>query len=108
MSDARVRTGPGLEADEGVGRRARYASTYRVPPLTARGAGTGMTGHAVGPGPVLSRHLGRVLPIAPGTRTAAVEPGCRTRAAHLTAPDAPQACHPAPLLDPTPPGGTPS
>jgi FAD/FMN-containing dehydrogenase/Fe-S oxidoreductase len=46
-------------------------------PITARGAGTSISGNAVGPGLVLdcSRHLGRVLSVDPDTATAVVEPG---------------------------------
>jgi FAD/FMN-containing dehydrogenase/Fe-S oxidoreductase len=91
--------------DDSARRRAEYssdASNYRVEPqvvvfpqdtadivaaaeisrqaqipLTTRGAGTSIAGNAVGPGIVLdtSRHLGRVLGIDPGARTARVEPG---------------------------------
>jgi FAD/FMN-containing dehydrogenase/Fe-S oxidoreductase len=93
------------EADSSSRRRAEYssdASLYRVPPmvvvfprdadevaatlevcrahgvpLTSRGAGTSIAGNAVGPGVVLdfSRHLGRVLSVDPGSRTAVVQPG---------------------------------
>ena len=46
-------------------------------PLTARGAGTGLTGGAVNRGLQLdcSRHLNRILEIDPAARTARVEPG---------------------------------
>lgn len=46
-------------------------------PLTARGAGTGLTGAAVNRGLQmdLSRHLGRILEIDPQRRRARVEPG---------------------------------
>ncbi len=95
----------GLEVRDDPGTRAMYAtdaSLYRIPPLavvrprhvdevacvldaarafgvgiTARGAGTSIAGNAIGRGIVLdfSRHLGRVLEIDAGTRTAVVEPG---------------------------------
>jgi FAD/FMN-containing dehydrogenase/Fe-S oxidoreductase len=46
-------------------------------PLTARGAGTSISGNAVGPGIVLdfSRHLNRVVDIDPASATAVVQPG---------------------------------
>ena len=46
-------------------------------PLTARGAGTSISGNAVGPGIVLdfSRHLNRVVDIDPASATAIVQPG---------------------------------
>ncbi len=95
----------GLEAHDDAGTRAMYstdASLYRIPPLvvvrprdidevaatlavaretgtplTSRGAGTSVAGNAVGPGIVVdfSRHLGRVLSLDPGARTAVVQPG---------------------------------
>ncbi|QBJ96702.1 FAD-binding oxidoreductase [Rhodococcus sp. ABRD24] len=104
FSDALRRAGVRDVRDDGT-TRAMYssdASLYRVPPrmvvfpraidevatvlemcraegvpITARGAGTSVAGNAVGPGVVLdfSRHLGRVLGVDPGTRTAVVEPG---------------------------------
>lgn len=91
--------------DDSPRRRAEYtsdASLYRVPPLvvafprstedvvaavavcrafgvplTTRGGGTSVAGNAVGEGVVLdtSRHLGRVLGIDTGARTALVQPG---------------------------------
>ena len=93
------------EVDESSRRRAEYssdASNYRVvpqvvafprdtddilavaevsrrtgTPLTTRGAGTSIAGNAVGAGIVLdtSRHLGKILDLDPGARTARVEPG---------------------------------
>ncbi|EIE97874.1 FAD-binding and (Fe-S)-binding domain-containing protein [Saccharomonospora glauca] len=58
------------------------AATLRVArehgvPVTARGAGTGIGGQALGRGVVLdySRHLNRVLEIDPERRVARVEPG---------------------------------
>lgn len=104
ISDALRRAGVRDVRDDGT-TRAMYssdASLYRVPPtsvvfpravdevatvldvcraegvpITARGAGTSVAGNAVGPGVVLdlSRHLGRVLAVDPGARTAVVEPG---------------------------------
>jgi FAD/FMN-containing dehydrogenase/Fe-S oxidoreductase len=95
----------GLEVRDDAATVAMYASDaslYRIPPLavvrprhadevasalevtralgvglTSRGAGTSIAGNAVGPGIVLdfSRHLGRVLTVDAGTRTAVVEPG---------------------------------
>ena len=52
------------------------AATAGVP-VTMRGAGTSIAGNAVGPGLVVDtvRHLGRVLEVDPGARTARVEPG---------------------------------
>ncbi|WP_425957042.1 FAD-binding and (Fe-S)-binding domain-containing protein [Xylanimonas sp. McL0601] len=46
-------------------------------PVTARGAGTSVAGNAVGPGAVLdlSRHLGQVVSVDAGARTAVVQPG---------------------------------
>ncbi|NIH81523.1 FAD-binding and (Fe-S)-binding domain-containing protein [Amycolatopsis viridis] len=46
-------------------------------PVTARGAGTGIGGQALGEGVVIdySRHLNRVLEIDPEARTARVQPG---------------------------------
>ncbi|MEZ5094065.1 MAG: FAD-binding and (Fe-S)-binding domain-containing protein [Nocardioides sp.] len=46
-------------------------------PVTARGAGTSISGNAVGPGIVLdcSRHLDRVVDLDPDRRVAVVEPG---------------------------------
>ncbi len=46
-------------------------------PVTARGAGTGLTGGAVNRGVVLdcSRHLNRILAVDPAAATARVEPG---------------------------------
>ena len=88
-----------------AGSRALYAtdaSNYRVPPravvlprsvddvqavvafcrehgvpLTARGAGTSISGNAIGPGVVLdfSRHLDAVLEVDPSARLARVQPG---------------------------------
>ncbi len=54
----------------------RVAAKHGVP-LTARGAGTGLTGGAVNRGLQLdcSRHLRRILHIDPEARTARVEPG---------------------------------
>lgn len=95
----------GLEYRDDAGTKAMYAtdaSLYRVPPLavvrprhvdevaatlaiardlgvplTSRGGGTSIAGNAIGRGIVVdfSRHLGRVLDIDAGTRTAVVEPG---------------------------------
>ncbi|MFE2106272.1 FAD-binding and (Fe-S)-binding domain-containing protein [Kitasatospora sp. NPDC059463] len=50
---------------------------HRVP-VVARGAGTSIGGQAIGPGAVVfdfRRHLGAVLDVDPGRRTARVEPG---------------------------------
>ncbi|MER7771422.1 FAD-binding and (Fe-S)-binding domain-containing protein [Kitasatospora sp. NPDC096140] len=50
---------------------------HRVP-VVARGAGTSIGGQAIGPGAVVldfRRHLGEVLEIDPGARTARVRPG---------------------------------
>jgi FAD/FMN-containing dehydrogenase/Fe-S oxidoreductase len=88
-----------------AGTRALYAtdaSNYRVPPravvlprcvddvhavvalcreqgvpLTARGAGTSISGNAIGPGVILdfSRHLDAVLELDPAARLARVQPG---------------------------------
>ena len=46
-------------------------------PVTMRGAGTSISGNAVGPGLVVDtvRHLGRILELDPESRTARVEPG---------------------------------
>jgi FAD/FMN-containing dehydrogenase/Fe-S oxidoreductase len=93
------------EVDTSARRRAEYstdASLYRLPPrlvafprdpdevlavvetclelgvpLTARGAGTSLSGNAVGPGVVmdLARHLRRVRSLDPEAATATVEPG---------------------------------
>jgi FAD/FMN-containing dehydrogenase/Fe-S oxidoreductase len=59
-----------------VATAVRLCAKYGVP-LTARGAGTGLTGGAVNRGLQLdcSRHLSRILDIDPATRTARVEPG---------------------------------
>ena len=95
-----------IDVDASVGTRARYSSDAgltRIPPLavafprtpeqaiaafelarahsiplTARGGGTSCASNAIGPGLVLdfSRHMNRVLSIAPEARTATVEPGC--------------------------------
>lgn len=53
------------------------AATRHGVPLTARGAGTGLTGGAVNRGLQLdcSRYLNRILAIDPQARTARVEPG---------------------------------
>ncbi|WP_305093419.1 FAD-binding and (Fe-S)-binding domain-containing protein [Prescottella sp. R16] len=104
ISDVLRRVGVRDVRDDGT-TRALYssdASLYRVPPvtvvfpravdevaatlevcraegvpLTARGAGTSITGNAVGPGVVLdfSRYLNAVLDVDPDARTAVVEPG---------------------------------
>ncbi|WP_137722737.1 FAD-binding and (Fe-S)-binding domain-containing protein [Prescottella subtropica] len=104
MSDVLRRAGVRDVRDDGT-TRALYssdASLYRVPPrvvvfpravdevaavldvcriegvpVTVRGAGTSITGNAVGSGVVLdfSRYLNRVLDIDPDARTAVVEPG---------------------------------
>ncbi|WP_049661107.1 FAD-binding oxidoreductase, partial [Kitasatospora sp. MY 5-36] len=50
---------------------------HRVP-VVARGAGTSIGGQAIGPGAVVldfRRHLGAVLEVDPGARTARVQPG---------------------------------
>ncbi|MFD5468551.1 FAD-binding and (Fe-S)-binding domain-containing protein [Kitasatospora sp. NPDC127059] len=47
-------------------------------PVVARGAGTSVGGQAIGPGAVVldfRRHLGAVLAVDPGARTARVQPG---------------------------------
>ncbi|SDD12942.1 FAD/FMN-containing dehydrogenase [Rhodococcus tukisamuensis] len=102
---ATLRTRIAGEVDDATRRRAEYssdASNYRVVPaavvfprsaedvaatldlgrehglpITARGAGTSVAGNAIGPGLVLdfSRHLGRILELDPGSRTAVVQPG---------------------------------
>jgi FAD/FMN-containing dehydrogenase/Fe-S oxidoreductase len=102
---ARLTDAVGPAVDASQRRRAEYssdASNYRVVPeavvfprstedvlavaavcrelavpLTVRGGGTSIAGNAVGPGVVLdmSLHLGGVVSIDPGARTATVEPG---------------------------------
>ena len=54
----------------------RVCAKHNVP-ITARGAGTGLTGGALNRGVQLdcSRYLNRILNIDPGARTARVEPG---------------------------------
>lgn len=54
----------------------RLCRAYNIP-ITARGAGTGIGGQAIGTGVVLdySRHLNKVLELDPQTRTARVQPG---------------------------------
>jgi FAD/FMN-containing dehydrogenase/Fe-S oxidoreductase len=61
---------------EDVAAAVRLCAKHRVP-LTARGAGTGLTGGAVNRGLQLdcSRHLKHILDIDPAARTARVEPG---------------------------------
>lgn len=59
-----------------VATAVRLCAKHGVP-VTARGAGTGLTGGAVNRGIVLdvSRHLNRIIEIDPEARTARVEPG---------------------------------
>jgi FAD/FMN-containing dehydrogenase len=101
----RLRAALGGGVDDSTRRRAEYSSdssNYRVvptvvafprtvddilaaaevgretgTPVTMRGGGTSVAGNAVGTGIVLdtSRHLNRVLSIAPDARTAVVQPG---------------------------------
>ncbi|MGW9478860.1 FAD-binding and (Fe-S)-binding domain-containing protein [Saccharomonospora azurea] len=61
---------------EDVAATLRVARAHGVP-VTARGAGTGIGGQALGQGIVLdySRHLNRVLEIDPERRVARVQPG---------------------------------
>lgn len=60
----------------GVAQLVRIARRHGVP-LTARGAGTGLAGGAVGRGIIvdMSRHMNRVLALDEAARTVEVEPG---------------------------------